>query len=87
MVTRVRGSNEMDPHHVNTTIYKDYGLTKEIALLMMGSTLEDYYPPLRVTIINRLKIHQSVSIIHILGIAKSKKMKKGSLLESVMGRN
>ena len=40
------------PHHVNTEIYKDYGLPKDIEMLMMGSTLEDFYP-LRVSIAKR----------------------------------
>ncbi|SHS25336.1 Uncharacterized protein conserved in bacteria [Mycobacteroides abscessus subsp. abscessus] len=42
------------PHHVNTNIYKDYGLNKEIDFLLMGATLEDFYP-LRLSIINRFK--------------------------------
>ena len=42
------------PHHVNTDIYKDYGLTKDIDMLMMGSTLEQFYP-LRISILNRFK--------------------------------
>lgn len=42
------------PHHVNTDIFKDYGLKKEIDMLMMGFTSENIYPL-------RHKIRQSLS--------------------------
>jgi len=38
------------PHHVNTDIFKDYGLNKDVELLMMGSALGPY--PLRKKILN-----------------------------------
>lgn len=41
---------EWFPHFVNTKIFKDYGLKKDIPLLMMGA-ISDYYP-LRKEIIN-----------------------------------
>ncbi|QKY71110.1 glycosyltransferase [Lentibacillus sp. CBA3610] len=41
------------PHFVNTNLYKDYGLTKEIDLLMMGAVNAIY--PLRQTIRNAYK--------------------------------
>ncbi|MFD2922440.1 glycosyltransferase [Halobacillus naozhouensis] len=38
--------NKMEwfPHFVNTELCKDYGLEKEIDLLMMGAVNDDYYP-------------------------------------------
>ncbi|SFE16250.1 Glycosyl transferases group 1 [Lentibacillus persicus] len=41
---------EWFPHFVNPNLYKDYGLTKDINLLMMGAVNDNY--PLRQTIIN-----------------------------------
>jgi glycosyltransferase involved in cell wall biosynthesis len=32
------------PHHVNTAIFKDYHLSKDIKMLMMGAVYEYYYP-------------------------------------------
>lgn len=42
------------PHHVNTSIFKDYGQTKDIDFLMMGATIQPFYP-LRLAIIERFK--------------------------------
>lgn len=42
------------PHHVPTTIYKDYHLTKDRKLLLMGSTDRELYP-LRHVIAHQLK--------------------------------
>lgn len=42
------------PHHVNTAIFKDYGLPKEIDFLLMGATIKPFYP-LRLAIIERFK--------------------------------
>lgn len=42
------------PHHVNTEIFKDYHLPKDINLLLMGSTREEVYP-LRVSMLKRLQ--------------------------------
>jgi spore maturation protein CgeB len=42
------------PHHVNTEIFKDYHLPKDIDMLLMGSTRPEVYP-LRVSMINRLQ--------------------------------
>ncbi len=42
------------PHHVNTNIFKDYGLNKEIDYLMMGAVHPRVYP-LRYKILNRMK--------------------------------
>lgn len=42
------------PHHVNTEIFKDYHLPKEIDMLLMGSTRAEVYP-LRVSMANRLQ--------------------------------
>ncbi|MGG0284328.1 glycosyltransferase [Peribacillus butanolivorans] len=43
------------PHHVSTDIYKDYGLKKDIDLLMMGSISPQYVYPLRENILIRFK--------------------------------
>ncbi|WP_079504536.1 glycosyltransferase [Mesobacillus jeotgali] len=42
------------PHHVNTEIFKDYHLPKDIDMLLMGSTRAEVYP-LRVSMVNRLQ--------------------------------
>jgi len=42
------------PHHVNTDIFKDYHLPKDIDLLLMGSTRAEVYP-LRVSMVKRFQ--------------------------------
>ncbi|MET3690310.1 spore maturation protein CgeB [Priestia megaterium] len=42
------------PHHVNTTVYKDFQLPKTINWLMMGATVRHIYP-LRVIMLNAMK--------------------------------
>ncbi|MFP3886609.1 glycosyltransferase [Priestia filamentosa] len=42
------------PHHAHLDIFKDYGLPKDIDLLMTGAAFEDYYP-LRAQIIKRFE--------------------------------
>lgn len=44
------------PHHVNTHIFKDYGLPKTIDCLMMGAVSQEYYP-LRYEIYNTMNTH------------------------------
>lgn len=42
------------PHHVDTEVFKDYGLPKEIDFLLMGAASQTYYP-LRARILNTMK--------------------------------
>ena len=40
------------PHHANTDVFKDYGLEKDIGLLLAGALTEPYYP-LRSAVVRR----------------------------------
>ncbi|HWP96290.1 MAG TPA: glycosyltransferase [Syntrophomonadaceae bacterium] len=42
------------PHHINTNVFKDYNLPKEINYLLMGAVNEKWYP-LRVRILETMK--------------------------------